>query len=372
MVIAAHFLAPPSAQSCFFDLLFKLALQEQDQQFIFFVDGERLKTMAPSANIKTILVSPAIKNGLMLQYWYRFKLAKQLKKYATDVFLSDSGAINDQVAVPQLIWVDDIGFLQPKPAAKTLFHKHWRRNFSSSFQKAAQILAAQPFIKTALDALHPSGTSKVMVLPPGLEKDLIPATQEEKQQVIENLSGGTEYFICEVDESSAAHLTIILKAYSIFKKRQKSSMKLVVCLHNLDFSQHVNDFHLYKYRQDVIAKTTAQDAEHYKILAAAYGAIYLPGKLTKANLRGLEILKAGVPLIITDAAETRSVFEDAALYGSPTAAAIAEHMMDLYKDEASRNKLITKGLEQAKRYNWEENVEQLWQTILWHASYKAH
>ena len=132
MVIAAHFLSPPSAQSSFFDFLVQLATQKQDQQFVFFVDEERFKMMAAPANITLVLVRPAIKNGLMLQYWYRFKLAKQLKKYAVDVLLSDSGAINEQVALPQLIWVDDIGFLQPKPPSKTAYSRHWRRNFPPS------------------------------------------------------------------------------------------------------------------------------------------------------------------------------------------------------------------------------------------------
>ena len=114
MVIAAHFLAAPQADSTFKRFLTLLASQKPDHQFIFLSDEESLQHLPAFENARKVTVSPAIKNGLMLQYWYRFKLPKLLRKYAVDVFLTDAGATCESASIQQLEWLDDIIFLHKK------------------------------------------------------------------------------------------------------------------------------------------------------------------------------------------------------------------------------------------------------------------
>ena len=54
----------------------------------------------------------------------------------------------------------------------------------------------------------------------------------------------------------------------------------------------------------------------------------------------------------------------AALYADPiNADAIATQMLQLYKDESLRNKLIEAGVLQARRYSWDKTADLFWQTI---------
>ncbi|MDE3144817.1 MAG: glycosyltransferase family 1 protein, partial [Bacteroidota bacterium] len=54
----------------------------------------------------------------------------------------------------------------------------------------------------------------------------------------------------------------------------------------------------------------------------------------------------------------------AALYADPTDAdAIAKQMLQLYKDESLRNKLIEEGKFQAAKFSWDKTAELMWEVI---------
>jgi len=325
--------------------------------------------IAPSSNVKMIAVKPATKNGLMLHYWYRFKLAKLLKKYAADIFITDSGA-SCSSALPQLLWVDDISFLQKQ--SKGHYHPFWKKYFAASAANAARIISPQPFIKASLTAKFPALANKINFIPLGLDHAHQLPDAGNKQPFLNNFSQGIDYFLAEIDEKSSVQLTVLLKAFSLFKKRLKSSMKLVLNMHQVKLDDHVKDFRLYKYREDVIITNVDDATDQRLLLANAYAGIYLPGQVQKANALGLKILQSGIPLIVTDLSANREIYENAVLYVSLQDASIAEQMMKLYKDEAEREQFIRSGLELSKFYDKDSAGAELWQTILWHASYKAH
>lgn len=372
MVIAAYFLDTSLPGSSLFTCLNLLASTRPDDELVFFVDEQSQKTIPPQANIKLVLVKPAVKNGLMLTYWHRFKLPKQLKKHAADIFISDAGAFCAGASIPQLAWIEDISFIDKKQSNGSPYSSFLRRYFPQFLKNGARLIVPQPFLKTALDKKFPSGVSKISCLPTGLSEDYTPMDEDDRQTFLQILTGGTEYFICEADQYSAAFLTTALKAFSLFKKRQKSSMKLLIVTHGIQADQHVKDLHLYKYRADLVVKPFSNSREHAQLLGAAYAGIYVPGKLDKINNIGLQVLKAGIPLIVSDLPANHELFDDAVLYADPDEKAIADHMMELYKNEEKRKNLVTLGLQHARAYNWEDCVDELWQTILWHASYKAH
>jgi glycosyltransferase involved in cell wall biosynthesis len=371
MVIAAHFLAAAGEDSLFFNGIKALVSEKGDEQFVFFVPESFLEKLESSPNLRLIPVRPAIKNGLMLHYWYRFKLAKLLKKYAVDLFITDAGATCKSTGIPQLLWVNDISFLSAT-ARSTPFGSYWKRYFASALATSARVIAPQPFISDKLASLYPEHATKINFIPHGLDKTFQPAHIDSPQEFLDSFSDGVPYFLMEADQHTAGQLMLALKSFSLFKKRLKSSMKLVIMLHGIELTDYVKDFHLYKYRSDVITARPANKQEHENIVGHAYAALYLPGEVNMALARPLALLSAGVPLVLTDLPACRQIFDEAVLYSPLSEKSVAEHMMDLYKNEHDRRLQIGRGSELAAIYDVDSSREELWQTILWHASYKAH
>src|SRR5690606_23946751 len=124
---------------------------------------------------------------------------------------------------------------------------------------------------------------KTKLVKHGLSSVFQPMDWDEKDKFLAAFSGGTEYFIAACTALTRQNILSLLKAFSLFKKRQKSGMQLVLVLKEVSIDDCVKDFHLYKYRNDVKLVNYTNDADYAKMLAAAYAAIYLPVQIVAEN-----------------------------------------------------------------------------------------
>lgn len=360
MTIAAHIFAATPGESTLYHCLRLLAEEKQDTRFIFFVD-EKWKAIAGlPANIECITISPALKNGLLLHYWYNFKLPALLKKYHTTHFISESGVVSLRTHLPQFLWLNNISFLQKKPVIVHEYARYLKKYFQKFSDKVAYIMVTEHFSGGRLSEKYPAAKEKIQFAGHGLDKVFRPVDWEQKEKLLETFTGGTEYFIAECSVLTQPNILAVVKAFSHFKKRQKSGMQLILVLKGLTINECIKDFHLYKYRDDVKIVSYETEEEYATILSAAYGAVYLPKEVVAEN-SGLHALVSGIPLITTEGKEAISVYGEAALYTNFSEKTIAENMMLLYKDEDLRKNCIEKGLTISAAYNWESTAKKLWQ-----------
>lgn len=361
MIIAAHISAAAPGDSFLHHCLCLLAAEKQDARFIFFVDEKWKAVAGLPGNIEYAAISPALKNGLLLHYWYNFKLPALLKKYQATHFIAESGAVSLRVRIPQYLLLNNLSFLQKKPAIVHERSRYLKKYFPEFLSKAAAILVTEHFTGDRLQEKFPTAKEKTRFVGHGLDKAFRPAGWEQKEQFLEKFTGGTEYFIAECSALTQPNVLAIVKAFSHFKKRQKSGMKLVLVLKGLTVDECIKDFHLYKYRDDVKMVSYGEE-EYATILAAAYGAIYLPREVVAGN-SGLHVLAAGIPLITIEGKESISVYGEAALYTGLSEKSIAENMMLLYKDEELRKNCIEKAVAISAAYSWESAAKRVWQFL---------
>ena len=205
---------------------------------------------------------------------------------------------------------------------------------------------------------------KIQVLYPAANKTYQPADQEVKEKIKEQYTEGKEYFLFSGAVHPRNNLMNLLKAFSFFKKRQKSNMQLVIVSPViLPDDVFMKSLRLYKYRREVKVLTGLPEDELQKLFAAAYA--YVRPAIVENNFTAiLNAMQCGVPAICGNSKVAMETCGDAALYSNPdNFEDIAEKMMLLFKDENKRNGLIQKGLLQSAKYNSGEMMAQLWKII---------
>jgi len=171
-------------------------------------------------------------------------------------------------------------------------------------------------------------------------------------------TGGREYFLFTGDIDAPHQLIELLKAFSLFKKRQQSNMQLVIAGPVTDWTDVFEEkLATYKYRADVVLIKDPNWQETLRLAAAAYAMVY-PALSDTLPLAVLLAHQAGTAVIASDIPATREL-TTAAEWADNTRPeeSFAQAMMLLYKDENHKQQLLQKAAAQAHRFSREQMLE---------------
>jgi glycosyltransferase involved in cell wall biosynthesis len=335
-----------------------------EHTFIFIFDRPFDKKFIFSSNIIPVVTGPQARHPLLWKYWYDIKIPNVLKKYEADVFISADGLCSLTTKVPQCIVVHDLAFLHyPSHIKKTHLH-FFKKNIPKFLQKAKTVVTVSDFSKKDIIHQYQTGPDKIDVVYSASKEIFKPVSPGVKQETKNKYTGGTEYFLYAGAIHPRKNLLNLLKAFSIFKKRLQSNLKLVLVGRLAwKYDSFLENLKKYKYRDDVILLGYVREDELVKLMASAYTLVY-PSLFEGFGVPVVEAMKCNVPVITSANSSMQEIANDAALYADANNfEKLAEQMMLIYKDENLRNKLIEKGKLITQQYSWHKTAELLWQAI---------
>jgi glycosyltransferase involved in cell wall biosynthesis len=173
-------------------------------------------------------------------------------------------------------------------------------------------------------------------------------------------TGGREYFLFTGDIDAPHRLIELLKAFSLFKKRQQSNMQLVIAGEVTEWTDVFEEkLATYKYRSDVVVVKDPAWSDTVRFAAAAYAVVY-PSVSDVLPLAVLMALQAEVPAIASDIPAVRELTSAAEWAdNSRLEESFAQAMMLLYKDENHKQQLVQKAKEHASHFSREQMLESL-------------
>jgi glycosyltransferase involved in cell wall biosynthesis len=350
MHITAHFTQQNLYESPLLASLKILMEQYPKDKFTFFV--ETILTDLPK-NCTQKTLSPKPKNNFLLYFWYKFRLHSFLKLHNKMIFIGDAGLLCDQSKIPQYLFFNEENFWQDSNPV-------FKSKFENALVHAKKIFVTENFLADALTEKHAVPKEKIEIVYHGLQNKKVLYSQADIQHIKETNTAGFDYYLYPVSASSAAHVLILLKAFSQLKKMQKTAMKLVLLLQNVGEENLIKDFKNYKYREDIffVKETTENKIE----IVAAANALFYFSDYGIDNTAFTAMLEA-VAVVALDNKTNRSIFEDSVLYTDNTEKAITEKMQHLYKDEAAKNNRINHAALFLEKYNAAHAAEQLYKTI---------
>ncbi len=339
-------------------ILQRLAASHPEHQFVVIFDRPYSNHFISTNNIVPILVKPAARHIPAFLYWYNISTVLALRKFKPDVWIQPYGFCSLTTAIPQILVVHDLAF-HAFPESVSWHHRWFYKIFTPRFlQKANSLITVSLFSKNSIETMYPFTKNRIQVIPGAARSSFQPIDWELKSAIKNEFTNGNEYFICVGAIHPRKNMMNLLKAFSLFKKWNKSNMKLVftgrMAWQFADFEEKLKT---YKYREDVVLTGYLKEEKLNQMTAAAYASLYM-STYEGFGLPILEAMQSGVPIITSNLSSMPEVGGEAALYADPqNPKTIAEQMQMLYKDEKLRQLQIEKGLERVKNYNWDHSAD---------------
>ncbi len=297
--------------------------------------------------------------------WRNIKLPLLLRKLKADVVVQSNGICCFNTGIPQVLLISDCLWLHKPTFIPTKVRLYYRLFMAKSMKKAKGIIAFSQNVKDDLSKAYPIAANKINIVYPAANCNSQPISIEKKREIKDGYADGREYFLFTEGNNPIKNVVAVLKAFSLFKKWQKSNMKLVITgLITPQKNDVLDKLSSYKYKDDVVILSSLNEQQTSNIIAAAYCCI-LPSRYDGFATAILNSLQSGVPVIASNIEGMKEAGWDACIYTVPDDVDdIANQMKLLYRDEQQRNLLIAKGLEQAGRFSWENSSALIWDSIL--------
>jgi hypothetical protein len=324
----------------FFMQLWLQEARKHSVQLVFPVFGPGTAAHLQAWGAVTPLAPPAwLPVAAWAHKWkFRQQLPAFLKKQSAQLFIGQEVA---GTAIPQLLFIT-------APRALELTGKNY--TIATPTQWAAG----------EMTTLYRIPAEKIRVLPVAAPEVFTPAEWQQREDIKSQYAEGNEYFVFYGPDATAGDLLCLLKAFSVFKKWQKSSMKLII----VNAAEALlPDMETYRYRSDVGFLHGASVSDIAYVTAGAYCQVH-PVAADTLGISLLQAFQCEVPAIATASPALQETGGNACLYAEKDDfAAMGQQMIQIYKDEALRNRLVLAGKEKAAANQPGIPAEAAWQLI---------
>ncbi|MCU7551675.1 glycosyltransferase [Chitinophagaceae bacterium LB-8] len=326
-----------------------LARQQTTHHFHICTDAPE-EVLVKAANVTSHLIPYLNSKNWWGALWQQAKYKQLLKKLEAEVVLCFGASLYIKSPVPHCIMVRsaEIGV---KPTAR----------LSKVLERAKSVLTFSESAKTAICRQCRVPSEKVGIVHAAGPDIYRVADENQQASIKERYTNGCEYFLYTGFFSDHSSLLNLLKAFSIFKKRQRTSWKLVL-IHRepQSSSPFMEALRTYKYRDEVVVLQENEDLAAF--LSAAY-AFVDPGAREDYGLYILEAMQSGLAVLMVHNNIIGEAVGDAALYYDGSVADLAEQMMLLYKDEGHRNRQAEKAKGVISGFSWQRTAEEIWEYL---------
>ena len=331
-------------------IVHELAKQRPSDEFVVFSSSDKLANHYLS-NVKHHLLQPKNRNAATALNYHKLVLPKMFQSLNPDLIIDGSGVVFNIRKYKQIVLLDESHINGINHLWYKLFFPKYIRYAKRvvSFSREATELCLKNKFNNAEKLVKFRYTASNHFFVHELEELLTIKTQ---------YTDSKPYFVWFCDASNVALWEVVFKAFSLFKKWQHSSMKLLVI--NYSYS-HIIEIKIptYKYKDDVVIVNNPDEHISSRLLAASYAMVY-PAKLNYLPLPVLQAIKCNIPAIVTksiaDAAGNTEAFY---WMEEPEPQSFSNQMILCYKNEEFRKQVIQNANAITESHSFSHLTEQM-------------
>lgn len=352
--------ADSSTQSSGFllEVIRSLAAHSPNDEFYLFGVKQNATQSFIEKNIIEKKIGPSIKN---LVYWHwrqNIKLPAALRKEKVDVLVS-VGCSSLSAKIPQcLLYWNNWDKHLLSGAGKSI-RSFLKNNNIRSFSNTTVIIVPDSVTQLTIQHEYSISADKIFCLPPVAGKQGERFSDNAINRIKKEFTNGREYFVITGDVLEE-ELVFLLKAFSVFKKRMQTSMKMVIASKNIsEDSSFKEKLSSYKYREDVVFFTESNEQNLKEVVASAY-AMVCPAAFFSFFNPVMIALQYNIPVICFE------TFKSEMFSGYKLLTAendnyndLADKMMLIYRDENLRNSMKGNDIDFASVFTMDNAVQKL-------------
>lgn len=288
--------------------------------------------------------------------WYDWQLPRLVKRHKPDWLMLTGGVAAKPSVVRQCVWMPVFANSKEAKMMPAVVPIYTSR-LGNTLRQAESIFCFSARDRSWLAARGQIEPGKIVVVRPAPSPIIQPLTVGAREAIKQRYTGGKEYFFVPAAGAGLGiggnvreeEIVQLLKAFSLFKKRQRSNLQLVFAGANTPSLRDL--LGTYKYRDDIHWADGRPDdpsagmasARPHELMSAAY-AVLFPFEDGTLGTTLLNAWKAGVPALVARTSRLLEMVDDAAaIAGVDDPPALAGYLMAIYKDETGRNALIENG-----------------------------
>lgn len=328
------------------------ALEHPEHEFIFFFDRPFDASFIFAENVTPVVLFPLARHPFLFIWWFEWSVARALKKYKIDVFISPDNFLCLNTSVPTILIVHDIAFKHFSDNDKWINRLYYRYFMPRFLKKATHILTVSEFTKSDIIRHFNIQNDKITVCYNGCREGFTP------------LSTKGDYLLYMGAVHPRKNVHRLIEAFDAFKKQYKTPLKLMIAGRFAWQTGAVKSaYDAAEYREDIIFKGYITDQEATKLMGEAIGFVYV------SNFEGfgiplLEAMNCDVPIITSNLSSMPEVAGEAALLVNPESVSeISQALAQLVFNTELRLKLIEKGRIQHLKFSWEKTANILMETV---------
>ncbi len=353
----------PADDDFIFEIFGRIIPQHAQHTFVVITEEKINDSFIHFKNVIPVVRKTRKENAAQLYIWYHISLPAILKKYQANIFISRGGTAA-AAKIPQCIIVPGLSFIHQPFLYKKSYWLFYKKFIAQSIKKSTAVFTVSQFCKQEIINRYKVNADKIQIVYKGINENFKKINDEQREIIKTKYAADNEYFIYTGEIAAHKNLLNLLKAFSAFKKRQKSNMQLFIAgKQGYDHEKFYEQLRLFRFKDDVKLFKDLSSKKVAELTAAAYAMVY-PSRHECFATPPLEAMKSGVAVVASSITVMCEMLADAALYAEPdNFKEIAVKMMQLFKDENLRNQIIEKGKLQAEKYNWQNTSELFWQGI---------
>ena len=347
-----------------YETLKRMVEDHPEDEFLFYFDRKINPEYILGPNVTTRVLFPPARHPLLWFIWFEMAVADALRKEKPDVFYSPDGYLCLNTNVPTLMVVHDLAFEHYPGHIPRLARRYYQYYSPRYARKADRIAAVSTATKEDLIESYNVYPDKIFIAYNGCREAFQPVGEEQRERQRKLISGGDPFFLFVGAIHPRKNPGGLLKAFEIFKEKTSLPHKLVMVGRKAWMLKSFEEkLGISPYRDEVIFPGYL-DTEGLALVTASAQAMVYPSFFEGFGVPILEAMRSGVPVITSDRSSMPEVCGQAGLLVDPgNSESIAEAMIEVATSPLLREKMINSGLEQAKRFDWDETADRIYENL---------
>jgi glycosyltransferase involved in cell wall biosynthesis len=344
------------------ELVRALAKLEPSHDYVLFaaVGGQPLTDMAwpPSFQVRSVPLS----DRALAILWHRLHLPLwvELATGPVDIFHSPDFVLPPVRRAKTLVTVHDLSFIRYPQCADANLRAYLNKVVPRSVHRADLVLADSQSTKGDLVELFGVEFDKIEVIYPGVEERFHPIEDQALLEAVRRRYNLPPRFILGLGTlQPRKNFTRLIKAFADLRFAISDLRLVIVGGKGWLYEEIFATVERLGLEEKVVFPGFVAD-EHLPALYNLADLFVFPSLYEGFGLPPLEALACGTPVITSDASSLPEVVGEAGLMVEATdVEALAEAVRRVLEDDALREGMVAKGLEQARQFTWQKAAAKL-------------